>query len=456
MTSTPYERSRLTMRKLALVFAVAVAGLLALTVALVRGGGPQAGNASSHREAPLISEDPTADNTDVYAFRSPDKPNTVTIISNWIPGEDPAAGPMYYTFSPHARYNIYIDTNGDGSPDITYRYRFVTQPGVAFLGNTQQGYSVTKIDSKGERLVGQGFLTPPDNIGPRSTPNYHRYVTDQIHVLDDGEVTFAGQRDDAFFADVGAIFDLVAIREGTGASGGGKDFLAGYNVHGIALQIPISQLDNGTNHTIGVWASTDRQTPEGNFQQVSRLGFPLVNEVIIPTELKDKWNASKPVDDSQFTKYYENPVLASLFQQLYPQFGPFKDTGRSDLVAVGLTGVPGLNFTGATQADELRLNMSIPPSATPNRLGVLAGDTAGFPNGRRLGDDVIDIAEQVVGGALIGHALPLGDGVDANDRGNLTTFPYEPDPSQGYENTKGVITTPKHTVVSTSIRRTHR
>jgi hypothetical protein len=444
------------MRKVALVLVVAAAGLLALTFALVRAGGPQAGNASSHREAPLISEDPTADNTDVYAFRSPDKPSTVTIISNWIPGEDPAAGPMYYTFSPHARYNIYIDTNGDGSPDITYRYRFVTQPGVAFLANTQQGYSVEKIDSKGDRLVGQGFLTPPDNIGPRSTPNYHRYVTAQIHVLDDGEVTFAGQRDDPFFADVGAIFDLVAIREGTGASGGGKDFLAGYNVHSIALQIPISMLDNGTNHTIGVWSSTDRQTINGNFQQVSRLGFPLINEVVIPTDDKDAWNASRPVDDSQFAHYYENPILDTVLNQLYPQFGPFKDTGRSDLVAVGLTGVPGLNYTGATQADELRLNMSIPPSASPNRMGVLAGDNAGFPNGRRLGDDVIDITERVFGGALIGHALPLGDGVDGNDLPFMSTFPYVADPWQGYENTKGVITTPKHTVVAANIRRTHR
>jgi hypothetical protein len=444
------------MRKLALLIVVAVAGLLALTVALVRGGGPQAGNASSHREAPLISEDPTADNTDLYAFRSPDKPGTVTIISNWIPGEDPAAGPMYYTFSPHARYNIYVDTNGDGQADITYRYRFITQPGVAFLGNTQQGYNVTKIDKNGERLVGQGFLTPPDNIGPRSTPNYHRYVTDQIHVLADGEVTFAGQRDDPFFADVGAIFDLVAIRVGTGATGGGKDFLAGYNVHSIALQIPISMLDNGTNHTIGVWASTDRQTINGNFQQVSRLGVPLINEVVIPTDDKDEWNASPPVDDSQFAHYYENPILDTVLNQLYPQFGPFKDTGRSDLVAVGLTGVPGLNYTGATQADELRLNMAIPPAATPNRMGVLAGDVAGFPNGRRLGDDVIDIAERVFGGALIGHSLPLGDGVDGNDLPFMSTFPYAADPWQGYENTKGVVTTPAHTVVATTIRRTHR
>src|SRR5919206_2680200 len=249
------------MKKVVLLLLAAAAAVGA--VAIARGFAPQASNASSHREAPLISDDPSADNTDLYAFRSPDKPSTVTIISNWIPGEDPAAGPMYYTFSPHARYNIYIDTNGDGSPDITYRYRFVTQPGVAFLANTQQGYSGEKIDSKGDRLVGQGFLTPPDNIGPRSTPNYHRYVTAQIHVLDDGEVTFAGQRDDPFFADVGAIFDLVAIREGTGASGGGKDFLAGYGVHTIALQIPKSQLDNGKNHVIGIWSATDRQKGTG-------------------------------------------------------------------------------------------------------------------------------------------------------------------------------------------------
>jgi hypothetical protein len=439
-------------RKLALglVLAAAVASLIA--VAATRGGGPQAATASSHREAPLISQDPTADNTDLYAFVSPDKSDTATIIANWIPGEDPAAGPNYYTFSPTARYDIYVDQNGDGKPDTSYQFRFKNQPSQFFLGNTQQSYTVTKTVGKKSTTVGSGLLTPPDNIGPRSTPNYAALAAQGIHQLSDGATVFAGQRDDPFFADVGAIFDLVAIRQGTGATGGGKDFLAGYGVHTIALQIPKSQLDNGTNHTIGVWAATDRRRASvshgnGGWTQVSRLGNPLINEVVIPTNLKDKWNATSPADDKQFETYYENPILATVLQKLYPQFGPFQDTNRQDLVQVLGTGLksPMLNYTGPTFADELRLNLSIAPTPFDKikPLGVLAGDLAGYPNGRRLEDDIVDISERVVGGALIGHSLPLGDGVDANDQPNLHAFPYVPAPFSGFDNTKGV-TNPTH------------
>jgi Domain of unknown function (DUF4331) len=440
-------------RTILLTLGLAALVASAVAVAAVSGPSPSAGRASSHREATLISEDPSADNTDLYAFRTPEKPDTVTIISNWIPGEDPAAGPMYYTFSQNARYNIYIDKDGDAVPDVTYSYRFSNGPNVAFLRNTQQSYSVTKTENGASTIVGQGLLTPPNNIGPRFTPNYRKLVTDQDHLLSDGALTFAGQRDDAFFGDIGSIFDLVAIRVGTGATGGGKDFFAGYAVHAIALQIPISQLDNGTNHTIGVYANTERPSPDG-WVQVSRLGFPLVNEVLIPTDVKDQWNSTRPGEDSQYFQYYHEPILAKLLTQLYPQFGPYQETGRDDLVAVGLTGVPGLNFTGRVQADLLRLNMSIAPTASPNRMGVLGGDLAGFPNGRRLGDDVIDIAEQVVAGALIGHKLPLGDGVDAGDKPNLSVFPYEPDPASGFDNAKGV-TTPTHTAAALDVHSRH-
>ena len=278
---------------------------------------------------------------------SPDKPDTATIVSNWIPGEDPAAGPNYYTFSPSARYDIYVDKNGDAKPDVSYYFRFKNQPSQFFLGNTQQRYTVTKVvDGKSSRSSARGLLTPPDNIGPRSTPNYHDLAVAGIHTLSDGSTVFAGQRDDGFFADVGAIFDLVAIRYGTGATGGGKDFLSGYGVHSIALQIPKSQLDNGGNHTIGVWSATDRQQvtvrkgkAKAGWVQVSRLGNPLINEVVIPTNLKDHWNATTPDQDKQFEKYYTNPILATVLQKLYPQFGPFKDTDRSDLVQVLLTGL---------------------------------------------------------------------------------------------------------------------
>ena len=428
-------------------FALLAAAALAAVGLAVAHGGPGSATASSHREAPLIAQDPTADNTDLYAFVSPDKPSTATIIANWIPGEDPAAGPNYYTFSPTARYDIYADTNGDGKPDVTWQFRFKNLPSQFFLGNTQQSYTITKTAGGKSTVVGSGLMTPPDNIGPRSTPNYDALAAKGIHQLSDGTTVFAGQRDDPFFADVGAIFDLVAIRYGTGATGGGKDFLAGYGVHSIALQVPKSTLDNGNDHVVGVWAATDRQKvtvahgkAETAWVQVSRLGNPLINEVIIPTNKKDYWNSQSPAKDSQFASDYTNPILAAVLEKLYPKFGPFKESGRSDLTEVLLTGIPKLNYTGATLADELRLNLSVAPTPADkiNRLGVIGGDTAGYPNGRRLGDDVIDIDERVVAGELVGHKLPLGDGVDANDVSNLSSFPYVAPPFSGYDDTHGM------------------
>ena len=422
-----------------ILLAVAGAALMALFVARLA---PGASTASSHREAPLISEDPTADNTDLYAFRSPDKPNTLTIVSNWIPGEDPAAGPNYYTFSQSAKYNIYIDRNGDGKPDVTYSFRFKTPTGPYFLGNTQQTWTATKN--------GKPFAsgkTPIDNIGPRfngfvGVKDYEATAEKTI-VTKNGVKIFAGQRDDPFFADVGAIFDLVAIRKAgtTGNKGGGKDFLSGYNVHSIALQIPIAQVDT-KSHTIGVWSSTDRQNVTVNgkvrpgWTQVSRLGEPLINEVVIPTGLKDLWNRTTPAQDGQFKKYYKTPILAAVLNKLYKLGVP--ETNRSDLVAVLLTGIPKVTFTGNTPADELRINLAIPvtPAAKASRMGVLGGDNAGFPNGRRLTDDVIDIEEQAVAGFLQGKKVPLGDGVNANDKANLGHFPYVAAPYSGYENSK--------------------
>jgi hypothetical protein len=434
----------------AVVFAALAAALAAgIGAAVAFRGGPSGAQASSHREAPLISEDPTADNTDVYAFRSPDKPDTATLIANVIPGEDPAAGPNWYTFSPTARYDIYVDRNGDGKPDVTWYFRFNAAAPTLFLGGTQQQYTVAKVVGNKATVVGKGLMTPPDNIGPRSTPNYHSLAQQGVHALSDGSTVFAGQRDDPFFGDVGAIFDLVAIRNGTGATGGGKDFLAGYAVHSIALQVPISMIDNDS-HVVGIWAATDRQRTwvhgkgKGDWVQVSRLGNPLVNELLIPTQLKDKWNRSTPDKDEQFKQYYLESSLAALLNKLYPQFGPFKETDRTDLLAVLGTGLksPNLNFTGDTVADELRLNLGIAPTAPVgkgNRLGVLGGDLAGWPNGRRLEDDVVDIAERAVGGALINHALPLGDGVDANDVPLQASFPYLADPFSGFDNTKSPV-----------------
>jgi hypothetical protein len=428
------------MKKTAIGLVALSATALAAVGAAVVGPGPGSSTASSHREAPLISEDPSADNTDLYAFRSPDRPDTVTIVSNWIPGEDPAAGPNYWTFSPSARYNIYIDRNGDARPDITYRFRFGRTAGPLFLGNTVQKYTATKTVG-GKTTILTWAKTPPNNIGPRSTANYRDLAAKAV-VDAKGTKVFAGQRDDAFFGDIGAIFDLLAFRKGTGADGGGKDFFAGYAVHSIALQIPIAELQ-AKNSTIGVWASTERRNVTVNgkvkrgWTQVSRLGNPLVNEVVVPTPFKDVWNRSAPVNDKQFAGPVVEPVLAKLMNQLYKVNAPEKN--RDDLVAVFGTGVKGLNFTGDTVADMLRLNYSIPvtPKDKVNRLGVIAGDNGGFPNGRRLEDDVIDIAERVMAGFLKGNKVELGDGVNAGDVPSLGVFPYQADPASGFANTKG-------------------
>jgi uncharacterized protein DUF4331 len=431
------------MKKAGLAAAVMIAASRGALAAFVRGPGPEAATGSSHREAPLIAEDPAADLTDVYAFRSPDKPSTVTLLANVIPAEDPAAGPNWYTFSPNARYNLKVDTNGDVTPDVIYRFQFRTKTGPFFLGDTAQPYTVTRVEGGKTTVVARG-TTAPNNIGPRSTPDYRQLAAKAVVPFDGGRSqAFAGQRDDAFFGDIGAIFDLVAIRKGTGNMGGGKDFFAGYAVHAFAVQIPVADL-NAKNVTIGVWASVDRRKvttrgaatrDSGAWVQVNRLGNPLVNEVIIPTGLKDAWNAQQPWNESRYRRYYESPILAAVINKLYKLGAP--ENGRDDLVAVLLTGVPKLNYTGPKLADVLRLNLTIPVEESPKRLGVLAGDNQGWPNGRRLGDDVIDIAEQAVGGFLKGTKLPLGDGVDRDDVMPMGAFPYEADPKSGFANTKG-------------------
>jgi len=430
---------------------IAAAALAALATSAALGAavtlGPGNGTASSHREAPLIADDPSADLTDVYAFRSPDRPSTVTILANVIPGEDPAAGPNWYTFSPAARYNLKLDTTGDVRPDVIYRFEFQRKTGPFFLGDTAQPYTVTRI-AKGKTTVVARGTTPPNNIGKRSTPDYRSLVTKSIASFDGGAArAFAGQRDDPFFGDVGAIFDLVAIRKGTGNMGGGKDFFAGYGVHTFGVQVPIAELA-AKNGTVGVWASVDRRKVttrgsttrnSGAWVQVDRLGNPLVNEVIIPTGLKDLWNRLTPATDAQFAKYYTTPILAAVINKLYPGLN-VPETNRDDIVQVLLTGIPGVNFTGSTLADELRVNLSTPitPADKFSRLGVVGGDLQGWPNGRRLEDDVIDTAERAVGGVLVKNPLPLGDGVDHGDIPNLSSFPYVPDPQAGADNTKGL------------------
>jgi hypothetical protein len=447
--------------------------------------------ASSHREAPLISEDPVADNTDVYAFVSPDTPDTVTIVANWIPLEEPAGGPNFYKFGDEVLYELNIDNDGDARDDIVYQFRFKTdvQNEDTFLYNTgpitsltdpafniRQEYSVTRVQHGIRQSLGQHLSTPPVNIGPRSTPDYASLAAAAVHTLQDGSKVFAGQRDDPFFVDLGSVFDLLGLRPLNPAhliplpAAAGVDGLKGFNVHTIALQVPKRLLthdgslgsDPGNpNSIIGVYSTTwrrrvrvlrsdrsgddDRDGESGDadahdWVQVSRLGMPLVNEVVIPLADKNRFNASDPQDDAQFLPYVLDPEPARLIPVLYPGV-VVPPSPRNDLVAIFLTGIAGLNQPAHVRPSEMiRLNMGFAPSATPNRLGLLAGQNDGFPNGRRLQDDVVDIELRALAGGTpftpsfnIAPNNILTDGVDANDRPFLTAFPYLPLPAQGYD-----------------------
>ncbi len=469
---------------LLLTLGAAVASAVA-AAAFVGALRPSGATASSHREAPLIGDDPAADNTDVYAFVSPDAPSTVTLIANYIPFEDPAGGPNYYSFDPNVLYEINVDNNGDADEDVVYQFRFtktIANPNT-FLYNTgqltsatdsdislRQTYSVTRelLDVDGDVLsssvIGSNLPVPPPNIGPRSNPSYDPYIG--VNTLAGGRKVFAGPRDDPFFVDLGSIFDLAGLRQFNGlhaiplATEAGKDGVLNYNTHSIALQVPKTDVLQPAmaNGTIGIYASASRPKitirredgtidANGKWVQVSRLGNPLINEVIIPLGKKDRWNATDPADDSQFLEHYTTPELALRADALYAALTGSFLTDRSDLVAVLLTGVPGLNFTGSTQADLLRLNTAIAPAASPNRLGVLAGDFSGYPNGRRLADDVTDIELRAVVcgyGSILQGALGLcnfspnnaiDDDVDVNENAFLPNFPYVAAPNQGYAHT---------------------
>jgi hypothetical protein len=467
---------------LVLVGAVAAAATVAALTGVL---GPSGAGASSHREAPLISDDPAADNTDVYAFVSPDAPDTVTLIANYIPFEDPAGGPNYYRFDPTVLYEVNVDNNGDAEEDVVYQFRFKTTVanGNTFLYNTgqvtsptdgdlnvKQTYTVTRLVRKAgnsftKTVLGSDLPVPPANIGPRSNPTYDPYqgVVD----LGSGRKVFAGPRDDPFFVDLGSIFDLGGLRPfgfahllPPNTKEDGQDGVLNYNTHTIAVQVPKTDLLQApaANGTIGIYSSASRPKirllrgdgtvdTNGPWVQVSRLGNPLVNEVLIPLGKKDLWNASDPRKDAQFVDRYTTPELAGLVNLLYPTLPDTLTTNRADLVAILLTGVPGVNFTGNTKADLLRLNTGIAPDGSEDPLGALAGDFQGFPNGRRLGDDVTDIEVRAIAcgyGPILAAALGLcdftpnnavGDGVDANENPFLAEFPYVAAPNRGYEHT---------------------
>ena len=433
------------------------------------------GDASSHREAPLISQDPVADATDLYAFVSPDAPDTVTLVANYYPMQDPAGFPNYYRFGDDVAYRINIDNNGDAIEDIFYQWDFDTEivnpNSFLYNGgpidsldspnlNVRQTYTLSEGRGGVLTEVASGLMTPPVNIGPKSTPDYEALASAAIAEVGDGIKVFAGQRDDPFWVDLGGIGDLLTIRQLPGNAGGGVDDLAGLNVQALVVQVPVAQLTRdgavpdsaeAANAVIGVWttalrpqtrvlgpATTDSSGPH---IQVSRLGMPLVNEVVAPLGAKDLFNSSHPGNDAQFLGAVTDPELAKLLNLLYGSaLVPVPESGRDDLVTVFLTGVPGLNQPpGVTPSEMLRLNVAIPPAEQENPLGVIGGDNAGFPNGRRLGDEVVDIELRVAAGFLLGEEFQngangqLGDGVPSNDVAFLSAFPYVGTPHQGFE-----------------------
>jgi hypothetical protein len=420
------------------------------------------GQASSHREAPLIAQDPMADNTDLYAFVDPNEPTMVTLIANVIPFQDPDGGPNFYPFDPGVTYEIHVDNNGDAVEDITFQWKFATEVRnpATFLYNTgtvtsiddpdlnvRQFYSLTRIDGPrrtGRRTLLAGRLpVPPPNIGPRSTPSYGALPGGVQQLPPSGMRAFAGQRDEGFYVDL-AIFDLLGV--GSGEVG---DSTAGFNVSSLALQVPIRDLSKtGTlpagpsdlNGIIGVWTTTSRPAVAtrsagkieytGDLVQVSRLGNPLVNEAVIDLARKDVFNAISPTSDGAALDRVLDPEVPKLLNLIYGVQSP--PAPRNDLVTIFLTGIPGLNQPqGVVGSEQLRLNMGIPPTRQPNSMGVLRGDLAGFPNGRRVGDDVTDIVLQAAAGATpltpgfnVSPNNQLGDGVGNNDVPYLTTFPY--------------------------------
>lgn len=424
--------------------ALAAGALAAAGVATLE---PGAASASSHREAPLISGTPQYDNTDVYAFVSPDKPDTTTIVANWIPFEEPAGGPNFFTFAEDAQYDVHIDNNGDAQGELLFRYTFKTHTknDKTFLYNTgpveslddpdlniTQTYDIDLLRLKNQKLVSKTKVADdvpvaPSNVGKASMPDYAKLRSQAVHELTSGATTFAGQADDPFFLDL-RVFDLLY---GGNLSEVGNDTLKGYNVNSIALQVPTDMITESAEQPIvGIWSTTQRKNAQGHFRQVSRLGMPLVNEVVNPLKDKDTFNASAPWDDAQFLKNVTNPELPKLIEAIYKIDAP--DEPRNDLVDVFLKGVEGLNQPPHVRASEqLRLNTSIKPAAEPKRLGVLDGDNAGFPNGRRLTDDVLDASLQVVEGELVGAKNDLGDAVDKNDKDFEKAFPYVALPTEG-------------------------
>jgi len=462
------------------IAAVALAVIVAASIA----------TGSSHREAPNIMLDPAADNTDTYAFTAKDAPDALTVVANWVPGGNPANGPNFFRFDDRARYYINIDNTGDGKADIRDRYTFRTevsdrsylygQPGVQSFEDPKlqqrARYSIVREFFRNGRrtkvrTLARGLPVAPSNTGPKTFPDYAKVAREAIRTVG-GMKVFVGQRDDAFFIDLGTAFDNLNVRLGTGNTGGGTDTQAGTSIQTITVQIPEAQVTrdrkavsgpDAANATVGVWASTERRKLEvtnadfdntlrssGSWVQVSRLGVALLNELFPPAGFKDSFNRRTPdTDAARIQRFVLEPELARQLNGLTNPPGalnaPEKD--RTDLVMALLTGMPGLNQIDKSNprpTDTLKINLGVAPAQTPNRFGVIGGDNAGFPNGRRLEDDVVDIILQLAGGFLKGNKLPVGDGVDRDDKPFLDTFPYQSQPDSGFEQKVGQRQEPVH------------
>lgn len=443
--------------------------------------------ASSHREAPMITATPKLDGADFYMFNSYEagRSNFVTFIADYLPLQDPYGGPNYFRLETNGVYEIEIDNSGDAQEHITFQFQFFETPrhialaigptgnqvtneiplvvaGQIFATNNSalnvvENYSVKII--RGNRRTGVAqyltnaadgstlFTKPVDNIGNKTLPDYDTYANSYIYnVHIPGCATpgrlFVGQRKDPFVVNLGETFDLINLSNPLGTVNGERDSLAYKNVTSLVLEVPSSCLTNGASPVIGAW-TTASQFAGTNLTQISRLGQPLVNEVVIGLKDKDVFNASEPKNDGQFANYVTHPTLPALIELLFGSAGVRAPTNfpRSDLVEVFLTGIPGLNQTAAT-AEMLRLNtMTVPvPAVSQNNLGVIGGDTAGFPNGRRPGDDVVDIALRVVMGKLLSTnvapsgQLPFTDGAFVDAAMFPSVFPYLNPPLAGSPN----------------------
>lgn len=447
--------------------------------------------ASSHSEAPLTARDRFADNTDTYAFRSIEKgrEDYVTIIANYIPFQQPSGGPHFFRFDDTVMYEIKIDNTGDGVEDISYQFEFQTKivNGDTVLGqgavnqdvvikslddkdyNEPQTMSVKKVDHKkgsAAVLIADRVIIPPANIGSKVTPDYEENLGSKaIYDLKGGGRVFAGQRDEGFIVDVGGVFDGLNLKSlGTD---GGYSYTNGFNVSSIAIEVPIKDLTRSgkmpksptaEDAVIGVWATSNRRSMtvintdgsrkiDGEWRQVSRLGNPLVNEVVIPLKLKDAFNSLSPKDDAVAAPAVLDPELPKLMKAVFGINIPAAP--RNDLVAIFATGIAVNSVTGPNYTtflsdgkphEYLRLNTAIPvtPFDKINRLGLLGGDIAGFPNGRRVQDDVVDIALRAVAGGTpftpetnVAPNNMLGDGTSENDVPFLNRFPYLAPPQAG-------------------------